>query len=165
MDIKIEYKSSSTLKLPSNELDSIITNKPSKNISSPQEIPKEIKSDTIQPIPIPALSFNAIYKELHSKFPETINLDKPVLLAVGIRKQMSKETGISSVILKKWTSWYFRKSKYYTQHKEGAMRYNLDGTEAGAVTEKQQEKMIAYFERINARKSESADNKSKDSDK
>lgn len=60
MDIKIEYKSSSTLKLPSNALDSITTTEPLKNISSPQEIPKEIKSDTMQPIPIPSSTFYAI---------------------------------------------------------------------------------------------------------
>jgi len=44
-----------------------------------------------------ALDFNAIYDELHAKFPEIINLNKPVLLAVGIRKEMSQETGVSSV--------------------------------------------------------------------
>ena len=162
MDSKIEHKSSNTLKLPGNVLDSSTTKEPLTDTTSLQENPKDILPDTIQPIQ--ALNFNAIYKELRSKFPEIINLQKPALLAVGIRKQMSKETGISSIILKKWTAWYFRKSNYYSQHKEGAMRYNLDGTEAGAVTEKQQEKMNAYFERIKAHKSESIDNKSKDLD-
>jgi hypothetical protein len=72
----------------------------------------------------PISTFNAVYNELHSKFPEIINIDKPVLLAIGIRKEISKETGISSVIIKRWIAKYCRKSKYYALHKEGAVRYN-----------------------------------------
>ena len=74
-----------------------------------------------------------MYNKLHSKFPEIINIDKPVLLAVGIRKEMSKKTGVSSVILKRWIAWYYRKSNYYASHKQGATRFNLDGSEAGIV--------------------------------
>lgn len=146
-----------TLKLPSkvNESLVVVGQEPLEDSNTPQEITLDIT---------PSPTFYAIYKELHSKFPETINLDKPVLLAVGIRKQMSQEIGISSVILKQWTSWYFRKSNYYAQHNEGAIRYNLDGSEAGIVTEKHHEKMNKFFERLKKDKSETDDNKSKDSD-
>lgn len=92
------------------------------------------------------------YNELHGKFPEIINLDKPVLLAVGIRKEMSEETGISSIILKRWIAWYYRKSNYYSLHQEGSIRYNLRGQEAGIVTQKHQEKMNKYLEKIKSRK-------------
>jgi len=95
-----------------------------------------------------ALDFNAIYDELHAKFPEIINLDKPVLLAVGIRKEMSQETGVSNMVLKRWIAWYFRKSKYYKLHDQGAIRYNLKGEEAGIVTEKHCEKMAKHLEKM-----------------
>lgn len=94
------------------------------------------------PLPTPELKldFNAIYDILHSKFPEIINIDQPLLLAIGIRKEMSKETGVPSIILKKWIAWYCRKSNYYAKHKQGATRFNLDGSEADIVTGKHQEK-------------------------
>ena len=84
--------------------------------------------------------FNTIYDELHGKFPEIININRPALLAIGIRKEMSKETGVSNVILKRWIAWYCQKSNYYSQHKQGATRFNLNGSEAGIVTEKHQKK-------------------------
>ena len=61
-----------------------------------------LSQDAQLPLTSKIPDFNTIYNELHSKFPEIINLDKPVLLAVGIRKEMSKETGVSNVILKRW---------------------------------------------------------------
>ena len=88
--------------------------------------------------------FDAIYKTLHAKFPTIINMDKPVLLAVGIRREILKHLednkDITNLVLNKWIKWYFRKSKYYSVHKVGAVRYNLDGTNAGTVTEKDQAK-------------------------
>jgi len=96
--------------------------------------------------------FDAIYKALHDKFPTIINMDKPVLLAVGIRRKILKHLedyeDITNLILNKWIKWYFRKSKYYSIHKVGAVRYNLDGTEAGAVTEKDQEKRDKMVSKI-----------------
>ena len=84
--------------------------------------------------------FKAIYNELHTKFPNTINMDKPVLLAIAIRGEMLKEVSAPNAVMYKWISWYFRKSNYYSLHKIGAMRYNLDGSESGGVTEKDQAK-------------------------
>ena len=92
--------------------------------------------------------FNAIYKELHNKFPATINLNSPVLLAVGIKQILREITGISGVILKKWIAWYCNRSKYYELHKVGATRFNLDGTEAGIVTEEHQERRNKYLEQM-----------------
>ena len=86
--------------------------------------------NTVLVPPVEALDFNTIYNELHSKFPNIINLNKPVLLAVGIRKEMSNVTGISGVILKRWIGKYVQKSKYYNLHQEGAVRYNLNGLQA-----------------------------------
>ena len=80
----------------------------------------------IEPKTVP--SFTSIYKRLHKQFPEIINMDKPVLLAVGIRKEMSQETGISITLLKRWIAWYCYKSNYYSLHKLGAVRFNLDGS-------------------------------------
>ena len=88
--------------------------------------------------------FDAMYNTLHSKFPTIINMDKPVLLAVGIRREILKHLednkDITNLVLNKWIKWYFRKSKYYSVHKVGAVRYNLNGTNAGTVTEKDQAK-------------------------
>ena len=96
--------------------------------------------------------FDAIYKTLHAKFPNIINMDKPVLLAVGIRREILKhledEKDITNLILSKWIKWYFRKSKYFSIHKVGAVRYNLDGTNAGTVTEKDQAKRDKQMQQI-----------------
>ena len=59
---------------------------------------------------------------------------------------MSKETGVSNVILKRWIAWYCRKSNYYAKHIQGVTRFHLDGSEAGIVTEKHQEKMERKLE-------------------
>ena len=104
----------------------------------------EPRTETIlkpEPESEPQPDFNSIYRILHGKFSAIINMKKPVLLAVGIRKEMSKETGVSSVVLKKWIAWYCRKSNYYANHIQGAIRFHLDGNEAGIVTENHQEKM------------------------
>ena len=101
--------------------------------------------------------FDAIYKTLHAKFPNIINIDKPVLLAVGIRREILKhleeEKDITNLILNKWIKWYFRKSKYYSMHKVGTVRYNLDGTNAGTVTEKDQAKRDKTLEKIKSNSS------------
>ena len=161
MNVKIEYKSmSNTLRLGAKVTENATAPEPTNDITTYQEI--------ILPTAESSANFNNIYKELHAKFPEIINLDNPVLLAVGIRKQMSKETGIPGTILRRWIAKYFRKSNYYARHVEGSIRYNLDGTESGIVTEKQQEKMNKFFEKIKTSKSSTSDtdnNKSKDSDK
>lgn len=96
--------------------------------------------------------FDVIYKKLNAKFPNIINMDKPVLLAVGIRREILKHLedhkDITNLILNKWIKWYFRKSKYYSIHKVGAVRYNLDGTNAGTVTEKDQAKRDKTLKKI-----------------
>ena len=114
--------------------------------------------------------FDAIYKTLHAKFPTIINMDKPVLLAVGIRREILKhledDKDITNLILNKWIKWYFRKSKYYSMHKVGAVRYNLDGTNAGTVTEKDQAKRYKQMQQIKKSSLEQrSDNKKADSTK
>jgi len=150
--MEIEKESvSSTLKLRSNRVtENAIDQETSSKISS------STKED-IRALPQPTPDFNAIYNELHSKFPEIINLDKPVLLAVGIRKEMSQETGVSNMVLKRWIAWYFRKSKYYKLHDQGAIRYNLKGEEAGVVTEKHCEKMVKGLEKMKKPKTKAND--------
>ena len=155
--------STGTLKLPKNKaIESAATQEISNNnISSSEE-------DTVLSPPSPSLEpkpdFNAVYDILHNKFPEIINMDKPVLLAVGIRKEMSKETGVSSVILKRWIAWYCRKSNYYANHAQGAIRFYLDGSEAGVVTQGHQEKMKKRLEKTKVRKTPPPlENKNKDS--
>ena len=153
-----------TLKLRKNKaIESGATQKISNN-SNPSS-----KEDTIVLPPSPSLEpkpdFNAVYDILHGKFPEIINMNKPVLLAVGIRKEMSKETGVSSVVLKRWIAWYCRKSNYYANHIQGAIRFHLDGSEAGIVTEGHQEKMEKRLEKTKVRKTTTPlENKNKDSD-
>jgi hypothetical protein len=149
MSSKIENELVLSTKLPQiKATESFVTQETSNN-SNPT--PYNKKDAIILPpnscSPKPKADFNAIYDILHGKFPEIINTDKPALLAVGIRKEMSQETGVSSVVLKRWIAWYCRKSNYYTNHKQGAIRFHLDGREAGIVTEGHQEKMEKRLER------------------
>ena len=169
MDKELEKKSLSTgiLRLPKNKgvenpvTDQILKNS---NLSNEEDALLVPPSPPIEPKP----DFNAIYDVLHGKFPEIINIKKPVLLAVGIRKEMSKETGVSSVVLKRWIAWYCRKSNYYANHIQGAVRFHLDGSEAGVVTENHQEKMEKRLEKTKVHKTSlaatSLEEKSTDSD-
>ena len=161
-ELEKESLGTNTLKPPKNKAtESAATQEVSNNSNSSS------KEDTIVLPPLPSLEpkpdFNAVYDILHGKFPEIININKPVLLAVGIRKEMSKETGVSNVILKRWIAWYCRKSNYYAQHKQGATRFNLCGSAAGMVTEKHQEKMDRRLEKIKNHKT-LLESKGKDSD-
>ena len=154
--------STGTLKIHKNKAIEIAA---TQEISNNSNIPSS-KEDTkapVSPTLEPKAYFNAVYDILHDKFPEIININKPVLLAVGIRKEMSKETGVSNVILKRWIAWYCRKSNYYAQHKQGATRFNLCGSAAGIVTEKHQEKMDRRLEKTKNHKTLSK-NKDIDSD-
>ena len=150
MNKEIEKESlSGTLKLRTSKT---AQNALTQEILSNGNLAGKEKNTTAPPPTTSKHNFNAIYDLLHGKFPEIINMDKPVLLAVGIRKEMSKETGVSNVVLKKWIAWYCRKSNYYAKHKQGAMRFNLDGSGAGIVTEKHQEKLDKMLEKTKARK-------------
>ena len=169
MNKELEEKSLGTriLSLPKNKgVENAVTDQILKN-SNPSNEEDALLVPPSPPIE-PKPDFNAIYDVLHGKFPEIINMNKPVLLAVGIRKEMSKETGVSSVVLKRWIAWYCRKSNYYASHIQGAIRFHLDGTEAGIVTETHQEKMEKYLEKTKVRKASltapSLENKNKDSD-
>ena len=154
--------STGTLKMRKNKAIEIAA---TQEISNNSNIPSS-KEDTkapVSPTLEPQADFNAVYDILHDKFPEIININKPVLLAVGIRKEMSKETGVSNVILKRWIAWYCRKSNYYAQHKQGTTRFNLCGSAAGIVTEKHQEKMDRRLEKTKNHKT-LLESKGKDSD-
>lgn len=153
MNKELEKKSPSTriLRLPKNkEVENAATDQILKN-SNPSNEEDALLVPPSPPIE-PKPDFQTIYDELHGKFPEIINMNKPVLLAVGIRKEMSKETGVSSVVLKRWIAWYCRKSNYYANHIQGAIRFHLDGNEAGIVTENHQEKMKKRLEKTKVRK-------------
>ena len=160
---KESLPSTKTLKLPKNKaMESAATQETSNN-SNPSS--KEDTKAPVSPTFEPKADFNAVYDILHGKFPEIININKPVLLAIGIRKEMSKETGVSSVVLKRWIAWYCRKSNYYANHIQGAIRFHLDGSEAGIVTEGHQEKMEKRLEKTKVRKTTPPlENKNKDSD-
>lgn len=96
-------------------------------------------------------NFSSVYSELNAKFPEIIDMKNPVLLAISIRHQIIKEIGTTNTFLYKWIAWYFRKSNYYSIHKEGNKRYNLNGTEAGQVTQNEQIKRDKQISRIKLR--------------
>lgn len=131
-----------------------------------KEFTKDVKKASLIKLDLPTpeaknteYDFDAIYDELHTKFPKIINMEKPVLLAIAIRQEMLKEvTDVPNRILQKWIGWYFRKSNYYALHEIGAMRYNLDGSEAGSVTKKDQAKRDKQLARINKK----SDSNSKD---
>ena len=161
MDQKTEKESSlstGTLKLRKNRALENTTTQEVSNVSNnplptvKEETIESLSSIEIEVTPKAVPSFTSIYKRLHKKFPEIINIDKPVLLAVGIRKEMSQETGVSSTILRKWIGWYCHKSNYYALHKQGSVRFNLDGSEAGIVTENHQENIDRKLEKKIAKK-------------
>jgi hypothetical protein len=104
--------------------------------------------------------FNAIYDELHMKLPNIINMRKPVLLAHAIRGELLKQVSAPNAVMYKWIAWYFRKSNYYSIHELGAIRYNLDGTEAGTVTEKDQAKRDKQMLKMKAFKAKSSNKNS-----
>lgn len=166
MNKELEKKSFGTeiLRIPKNKgVANAVTDQILKN-SNPSNEEDALLFRPSPPIE-PKTDFQTIYDELHDKFPEIININKPVLLAVGIRKEMSKETGVSNVVLKRWIAWYCRKSNYYANHIQGAIRFHLDGSEAGIVTEKYQEKMEKRLEKTKVRKTTPPlENTSKDSD-
>ena len=72
-----------------------------------------------------------------------------------------REKIIKKLLTVKTVSWYCRKSNYYAKHIQGVTRFHLDGSEAGIVTEKHQEKMERKLEKTKVRKTLS---KSKDID-
>ena len=64
----------------------------------------------------------------------------------------------------KTVSWYCRKSNYYANHILGAIRFHLEGSEAG-VTQSHQEKMEKRLEKTKVHKTTpSLENKNKNSD-
>ena len=86
MNTELEKESllgTKTLKLPKNKImESASTQEALNNSNLPSK--EDIKAPT--PLTLePKTDFNAVYDILHGKFPEIININKPVLLAVGIR--------------------------------------------------------------------------------
>ena len=72
-----------------------------------------------------------------------------------------REKIMKKLLTVKTVSWYCRKSNYYAKHIQEVIRFHLDGSEAGIVTEKHQEKMERKLEKTKVRKTLS---KSKDID-
>ena len=84
------------------------------------------------------LSFKETYKILHKKYPDIINIEKPMILAKGTHKILAKEVNMSYIkFKKKFLLRYFKKSHYYSKHKLNAPRINLQGEEESRVTEKE----------------------------
>ena len=76
-----------------------------------------------------------------------------------------REKIMKKLLTVKTVSWYYRKSNYYANHIQGAIRFHLDGSEAGIVTEGHQEKMEKRLEKTKVRKTTPPlENKNKDSD-
>lgn len=122
---------------------------------------KKIKSKEIKPNKTSApqlekvtLDFQEIYNKLHNKFPNIINMQNPVILAIGIHKELAKEVKISNQSIGKWISWYIRKSKYYINHKEGVARFNLNGEQCGTITEKEANLSTSRKNAVNIRTQE-----------
>ena len=74
-----------------------------------------------------------------------------------------REKIIKKLLTVKTVSWYCRKSNYYAKHIQGVIRLHLDGSEAGIVTEKHQEKMDRRLEKTKNHKT-LLENKNKNSD-
>lgn len=139
---KIDLSKLNTLK--STKVVAIKVDKTSHKHNETKAESKEFKSKEIKPKKTPTpppekvvLDFQEIYNKLHSKFPNVINMDNPVIFAIGIHKELAKEVEISRQSIGKLLSWYVRKSKYYNNYKEGMERYNLDGEQCGVVTEEE----------------------------
>jgi hypothetical protein len=70
-------------------------------------------------------------------FPTVFGADNPLPLAIGIHEQLGELIGSdnASGLLRWWTGW----PPYLVAVAAGGKRYHLDGTEAGAITERQRE--------------------------
>ena len=55
---------------------------------------------------------------------------------------------VSKKLLKRWIRWYFGKSRYHKNHKAGGIRYNLDGSEAGMITDEQEKSTRAKVMKV-----------------
>ena len=76
-----------------------------------------------------------------------------------------REKIIKKLLTVKTVSWYCRKSNYYANHILGAIRFHLEGSEAGIVTQSHQEKMEKRLEKTKVHKTTpSLENKNKNSD-
>jgi ProP effector len=75
--------------------------------------------------------------QCRERFPALFDADHPVPLAIGIHKQMGKVIGLKRAkrLMGWWTNW----KPYIAAIAAGGVRYNLDGSEAGPVTEAQRE--------------------------
>lgn len=76
--------------------------------------------------------------KLHKIAPKVFTLSsKRPILAINIDKQIvEKLKNVSRTKIKSFLSWYTSSKLYYNNHIEGAIRYNLDYSEAGKVSKK-----------------------------
>lgn len=74
-------------------------------------------------------------------------MDNPLVLSIGIHKEIAKELGISNRYIGKWLSWYTRKSKYYNNHEEGLAKLDLKGIQRGIVTEQEARNVSSKIDR------------------
>ncbi len=70
-------------------------------------------------------------------FPAVFDPDAPLPLVIGIHEQLGELIGVDNArgLLRWWTGW----PPYLAAVAAGGKRYHLDGTEAGAITERQRD--------------------------
>jgi hypothetical protein len=73
---------------------------------------------------------------LRERFPALFDPDHPLPLALGIRSQLGKVLGIKRA--QRLLIWWVRGPRYVQALAVGGVRYNLDGSVSGPVTEAQQ---------------------------
>jgi ProQ/FINO family len=73
--------------------------------------------------------------ECRRRFPAVFDANSPLPLAIGIHKPLGELIGgnRAKFLLEWWTSW----PAYVAAIAAGGCRYNLDGSEAGQITEEQ----------------------------
>ena len=80
--------------------------------------------------------YNKVLNELSKNYPKLFIKNQPILLKVGIHKDIFKDykLSVSKVEIRKFLYRYVRSYQYQTLHIENGNRYNLLGEESGIVT-------------------------------
>jgi ProP effector len=97
----------------------------------------------------------ALQALLLQRYPDVFNAEAPKPLAIGVSRVIQREHGFTQPIISLVLGWWTRRWQYCEAMIAGSVRFNLDGTEAGQITEADkadaQARLAALKERLKAR--------------
>jgi len=98
--------------------------------------------------PMPTALYKKILSELVNLYPKLFIEDKPLLLKLGIHKDIFEDykLSVTRAELRKFLSFYVNNKQYQELHIKNATRYDLIGQEAGVVTQEQIDSLLKIKE-------------------